>query len=697
MKTWTWTVSVGLVVCAAWSWHGRGLEATTAAVKGAAPQALGRAPGDDPGAVAFTRACATCHGADALGSFAPSLVPLRQDDAALLALVRSGGSQMLAIPASTLSDADVRAIGGYLRQLAGTPVPSPAQAPPAATRAPGRPSAPTRTWRALPTDAWHAVTDAMLAQPSPDDWLSWRRTLDGWGYSPLTEISRNSVGRLRLAWSWALEPGSAQVTPLVHDGVMYLANPGNVVQALDASTGDLRWEYRHPLDDQRRRSAQTRSLAVYEDLIYLNTVDAHVVALDARSGSVRWDTVVGAPGAGFTFTSGSVVADGVVVAGLTGCSRFDEHTCDIVGLDARTGRELWRRPTIARPGEPGGDTWGALPLPFRAGGDAWMVGSYDPLLKLIYWGTAQAKPWAQMARGSDGDALYTNATLALQPADGALRWHFQHLPGESYDMDEAFERVLIDHDGRRSAYTMGKLGILWELDRRTGSFVKATDLGYQTLVNIDAKTGRASYKPGMVQYLGREISFCPSTGGFKSLRAMAYSPDTAALYVPLSLNCETATFEPVDRQLGGGGTGPVRVTSYQFHPKSPDMLGELVALDVATGAATWRQRRRAPFNTATLTTAGGLVFVGTWDRFAQAYDAHTGALLWETRLPTMTNGFPMAYGVGGTEYVAFTVSATTRGLTWADRVPTALLPEIPRPAEGNALFVFALPKDARTP
>lgn len=531
----------------------------------------------------------------------------------------------------------------------------------------------------------------MLAQPSADDWLSWRRTLDGWGYSPLSQINRESVGRLRLAWSWALEPGAAQVTPLVHDGVMYVANPGNVVQALDARTGDLRWEYRRPLDDQRRQSAQTRSLAVYDDLIFLNTVDAHVVALDARTGEVRWDTAVAAPGAGFTFTSGSVVADGVVVAGLTGCSRFDEYTCDIVGLDARSGRELWRRATVARPGEPGGDTWGALPLTFRAGGDAWMVGSYDPLLKLVYWGTAQAKPWAQMARGSDGDALYTNATLALQPSDGSLRWYFQHLPGESYDMDEAFERVLIDHDGRRSTYTMGKLGILWELDRQTGAFVKATDPGYQTLVDVDGRTGRATYRPGMVQYLGKEIAFCPSTGGFKSLRAMAYSPDTAALYVPLSLNCETATFEAVDRQVGGGGAGPVRVQSYRFHPKSPDALGELLALDVRTGAVRWRQRRRAPFNTATLTTGGGLVFVGTWDRFAQAYDATTGALLWETRLPTMTNGFPIAYGVDGTQYVAFSVSATTRGLTWADRVPTALLPEIPRPAEGNALYVFALP------
>ncbi len=631
----------------------------------------------DSGQTTYDRACATCHGPAGQGSFGPSLVPFTWTDQALLSLVRSGGSQMLPLTSQAIGDADVASVARYLRGLGSTDSPSRNLAAPARRRSDRR---------------FTAVTDAMLASPSPNDWLSWRRTLDGWGHSPLTEVNRSNVRTLRLAWSWALEPGISQTAPLVYDGVMYLANPGNIVQALDARTGDLLWTYRHPLDEGRRKLAQTRSLAIYRDVIVLNTVDARVVALDARTGQPRWNTQVGADGSGFTFTSGALVAGGVIVVGLTGCARFDNETCYIIGLDPTTGRELWRTSTIARPGEPGGTTWGDLPLKFRAGGDAWMTGTYDPDLKLIYWGTAQAKPWAQVVRGTDGEALYTNSTLALDPASGAIKWHFQHIPGESYDMDEAFERVLIDHDGRRSAYTMGKLGILWELDRVSGAFVRATDLGYQTLVDLDPRTGRVTYKPGMVQAIGQEVSFCPSTGGFKSLRAMAYSPDTKAMYVPLNLNCETATFEAVELRDGGGGVGPVKVKEYRFHPKSPGQLGELAALDVRNGAALWSVRRAAPFNTATLSTGGGLVFVGSWDRYALAYDSATGRELWQARLPTMTNGAPIAYAAGGTEYIAFSTSATTRGLTWAGRVPAALLPDMAGTPEGNALFVFSLPQ-----
>ena len=215
------------------------------------------------------------------------------------------------------------------------------------------------------------VSDAELQAPDPSDWLSWRRTLDGWGYSPLDEIDTGNVGEMRLAWSWGIEPGVSQTTPLVHDGVMYIANPGNVVHALDARNGDLLWEYRRDIDERRRTSAQMRSLAIYEDLIILNTVDAHTVGLDTGTGEVRWDTTVGTDGAGYTFTSGPIVADGTIVTGMAGCGRFRDDTCYIVGLDARTGRELWRTSTVARPGERGGDTWGDLSVMFRAGSDAY--------------------------------------------------------------------------------------------------------------------------------------------------------------------------------------------------------------------------------------------------------------------------------------------------------------------------------------
>ena len=535
------------------------------------------------------------------------------------------------------------------------------------------------------------VSDAVLQDPDPADWLNWRRTLDGWGYSPLDEIDTSNAGELQLAWSWGIEPGVSQTTPLVHAGVMYIANPGNVVHALDARTGDLIWEYRHDMDERRRPSVQLRSLAIYEDLIILNTVDAVTVALDARTGDVRWEATVGTAGAGYRFTSGPIVADGAIVTGMAGCGRFRDDTCYIVGLDARTGRELWRTSTVARPGERGGDTWGDLPVMFRAGSDAWIPGSYDPISGLVYYGTAQAKPWTRDARGTAGDALYSNSTLALDPETGEMRWFYQHIPGDSHDMDETFERILIDYDGRQSVFSMGKLAILWELDRTTGEFTRAVDLGYQNLADVDPETGQFAYREGMVSDVGEELYFCPSTGGFKSLRAMAYHPDTGALYVPLNLQCETAAFGPVERREGGGGTGGVRDRQNHFHPDAPGQLGEFQALDIRTGETLWRHRLRVPYNTAALTTAGGLVFVGDWERHVYAYDAASGEKLWQSRLTTMANGYPITYAVDGRQYVAFGAGGPLGGSSWTSIIPADLLPDKRNPRAGNGIYVFALP------
>ena len=418
------------------------------------------------------------------------------------------------------------------------------------------------------------VTDAVLQNPDPSDWLHWRRTLDAWGHSPLDQITSDNADQLRLVWSWALAEGRQQTTPLVHDGVMYIANPGQLVQALDAATGELLWEFQRQGGPSEQRPGGRpldrgvhRNLAIYQDKIYQNTTDGHVVAIDARTGAEVWDADV-AGGAGFEFTSGSIVADGKVVAGLTACGRYRDDTCYIVALDANTGRELWRTSTVARPGEPGGDSWGDLPVMFRAGSDAWIPGSYDPRARTLFFGTAQAKPWARAVRGTEGDALYTNSTLALDPSTGELKWYYQHLPGESHDMDEVFERILVDYDDRESVFTMGKIAVLWELDRETGQFRAAHDLGYQTLVDIDPVSGEVAYRDGMIQAIGEEIHWCPSTSGFKSWRAMSYNPETEAFYIPLTLNCETGTFGPVEKREGGGGTGPVRRVNH-FHPESP--------------------------------------------------------------------------------------------------------------------------------
>jgi alcohol dehydrogenase (cytochrome c) len=541
------------------------------------------------------------------------------------------------------------------------------------------------------TAAFRPVTDDLLQNPPAADWLHWRRTYDGWGYSPLNQINRQNVGQLRLAWSWAMQPGNQQTTPLVHDGVMYLANPGSTVQALNAATGELLWEYRREFPAETRQQHEIRALrglSIYQDRILVNTGDAHIVALDARTGAVVWDVAVTDPGQRFTYSAPGLVVRGKIISGLQSCEYFYEQKCAITAHDARTGKELWRTSTIAQPGQPGGDTWGNVPLTFRAGADNWITGSYDPASNLVFWSTAQAKPWTQAARGTDGDALYSNTLLALDADTGKIVWYNQLLPGETHDMDEVFESILVDAGPRRSVFKMGKLGVLWQLDRQTGKFIAARDLGYQNLVDIDRTTGKVTYRPGKIPALNQMLDFCPSTAGFKSWRAMAYHPDTRAFYTPLLLVCQKGTFTDVQKVEGGGGLGQGRRDNY-FHPESSGNLGEFAAIEAATGRILWVTRQRAPFNSAALTTGGGLVFVGDWNRYFNAYDASNGKLLWQNRLTTSPQGFPISYQVAGRQYVAVPVGVGAA--SWGTMIPLMLTPDIKRPNTGNALFVFALP------
>ena len=518
------------------------------------------------------------------------------------------------------------------------------------------------------------VTDAMLANPDPADWLNWRRTFDAWGYSPLDQINTDNVHRLQLVWAWQLGPGASQPTPLVHDGVMYLANPANIVQAVDAVTGDRLWQYDREFENDPNEvvSSRTRSIAIYSDKIYLNTSDAHIVALEARTGEVAWDHAVADRALGYRYTSGPIVVNGNIVAGMSGCERFKEDVCFISAHDADTGEEVWRTSTIARPGEPGGDSWGDLPLRYRAGADSWIPGSYDPATGLTYWSTSQAKPWARLTRGTDGDALYSNSVLALDQDTGELEWYYQFVPGETHDLDDVFESVLIDHDGRRSLFKMGKMGILWELDRTTGEFVAAHDLGYQTLIDVNPRTGQVTYRPGMIPQAGVELEFCPDFLGIRNWPASAYHPETQALYIPIHPSCVRGMFTEIEKELHA----PYYTNSgwqsrgSTAHPDSPDHRGHLVAMDITSGEILWRHEMTTRPRAAALTTGGGLVVGADTDRYLYFHDAATGDVLFQTRLPGSVQGFPITYAVDGRQYVAVPVGGN----------------------RSNAVYVFALPE-----
>ncbi len=522
------------------------------------------------------------------------------------------------------------------------------------------------------------VTDEMLQSPDPADWLNWRRTLDGWGYSPLDQIDRDNADQLQLVWGWQLGDGLSQAAPLVHDGVMFIPSARNVVQAVDAVTGDRIWEYGRQFEastdllDSVGAGMRTRSIAIYGDKIFVNTSDAHIVALDAATGEVAWDHTVADYRLGYRYTSGPIVVNGNIVSGMTGCQNYKNDVCFISAHDPDTGEQVWRTSTIAQPGEPGGDTWGDLPLTFRAGADSWIPGSYDPETNLTYWSTSQAKPWARISRKTDGDALYTNSVLALDPATGELAWYFQFVPGETHDLDDVFESVLIDHRGRKSLFKMGKHGILWELDRATGAFVAAHDLGYQNVLDVDPQTGEVTYRPEMIPVAGVELDFCPDFGGIRNWRASAYHPETQALYIPIHPTCVTGMFTELEQVEGNDYYADRGWFSRgsRVHPDSGEHAGHLIAMDIDTGEILWRHSMATRPGGAALTTAGGLVVSADTDRNLFIHDVETGEVLFRTRLPGSVQGFPITYAVDGRQYLAAPVGG----------------------GRANAVYVFALPE-----
>ncbi len=690
----------------------------TTAVTAAATPEHGLLEQAEDGRVLYARHCATCHGADLGGSgHGPALNGQTFQDAwgssstnELLAYNTStmppGAAATLSTEAHTAITAFVLVNNGVASGPAlgsgaglvigtGTPVPADNAAMDSWSDA-GTIDAIARSRSGFTNKSvrdYRAVSQSMLNDPPPADWLSWRRTLDGQGHSPLDAVNRTNVGELQLAWAIAMRDGSNQVTPLVHDGIMYLAHPGNVLQALDAASGELIWEYAytHP-PESRTLGGPIRNIAIYEDKLFLATYDAAIVAVDARTGKQVWRTEKVDFRDGYTHTAGPIVGAGVVLSGINGCERYSGKGCFITGHDPDTGEELWRTSTIALPGDAGDDTWGGQPAEYRAGGDTWIAGSFDPTLNLFYIGTSQAKPWVAASRGmtTSDAALYTNSTLAIEPRTGRIAWHFQHVPGETIDMEVGFERVLIDVQKKPYVYTVGKDGILWKLDRQSGAFVDYVETLPQNVFEaIDKDTGRVTYRADIRDAtVGDTIHACPGIYGGHNWQAMAYSPEANSLVIPLHRLCADMVGRTVERAPGAGGYGGDSRTFEM--PGSDGKLGRLAAFDVRSMQMRWVHEQRAMFMTGALTTAGGLVFIGDLDRYFKAFDAKTGDLLWQTRLAAPAHGYPISYEANGVQYIAV---PTGMGVFRAMTAMTS--PDIHQPANGQALYVFRLPQNQR--
>jgi len=548
------------------------------------------------------------------------------------------------------------------------------------------------------------VSDAELRDPPDGDWLMWRRTWNHWGFSPLDQINKSNVGSLRLAWAWTMEPGMQETTPLVHDGVMFLPQACDFIEALDATDGSVLWEYRRPrVDHAAALACANRNATLHGEQIIITTHDAYLVALDVRTGEINWEVRMGDWELGQHYSGGPQVFDGKVVAGMSGCYYINTG-CWISAHDVATGEELWRTRTVALSGEPGGDTWGDLPDELRRGGSAWIPASYDPELNLIFTGVAVPVPWGAIQRQTRGqDVLYTNSTLALDADTGEIRWHFQHIPGDNWDQDHPFERLIVETEVRPNADAVswinpdidssaarkvitgvpGKPGIVWTLDAATGEFLWAQETNFQNvIVGVDIEGRKGITNPEIdITEISQEVLVCPNVSGGINWQAVAYNPASNLLYAPTNNTCMAYALIPVD-PVPGGYHSSARRRLVEV-PESDGDVGLFSAVDVATGELRWQLSQRAGFGGSVLTTGGGLVFATDDARRLRAFDAENGDVLWEQMLNSSAGGFPVTYSVDGVQYIAIAAGGgvSYRGITR----------EIRQRGGGNTLFVFRLP------
>ena len=558
--------------------------------------------------------------------------------------------------------------------------------------------------------AFVPVTQAMLNNPDPADWLMVSRTYDEQRYSPLNQINKANVGQLRLAWARGLPMGTQESTPIVYRGAMYLFAPGASIQAVDATTGDLIWQY---VRDYPRgvsgTAAREKSIAIFDDMIYFAAPDGFLVAIDAKTGKQRWESKLDNGG---QQAGGILVADGKVISNRT-CEQAERANCFIAANDAKTGQLVWKFFTTAAPGEPGGDTWGNVPVEKRAAGPWGQVGSYDPNRKILYWSVANPNPYTRLQRQGAPDGvsltapsdLYSNSTVALNVETGKLNWYYQELPGDDWDADHNHERILIhtrvspdpkfvkwinptiapgaEHD---IILTTAEGGGMFAIEQATGQFLWARPFPYDdpniNMNFIDVKTGqtRINYDK-VLKKDGDTIIGCYHNT--RAIMQTAYSPQTNSLYVPFHDQCLSMTANAANPAGYGPRSGIMRPGS------DPNKYMNIGKINVATGEMKVIFSQGVATNGSALVTGGGLVFFGDLNRRVRALDADDGKVLWQSIVGGMVMTSTITYAVNGKQYVMLFTGEGQSLTTGPLSLTAKAMPPAVRGASG--IYVFALP------
>lgn len=499
--------------------------------------------------------------------------------------------------------------------------------------------------------------ERLLAAGGDGNWLTYSGSYRSERYLPLDQINRKNVSSLKALWAYQMQAtdvagaGMQETTPLVVDGIMYLTESPSSVSALDARTGRLLWHWAPVIPEDVLHIGfpkVNRGVAILGDTLYVGTLDARLFALDAGTGAVRWETRVADNGLGYSLTLAPLALDGLIIVGVSGAEAGVRGFVD--AYDAATGKRVWRTHTVPAPGEPGSETWGGDAWQ-TGGGSTWLTGSYDPDLNLLYWMTGNPSPdWNGDLR--PGDNLYTCSILALDPASGAIRWHFQFTPHDVHDWDANQIPILLDAAfggvPRKLVAVANRNAFYYLLDRETGEFLLGTPYSKQTWAAGLDSAGRPILLPDQAPTEEGTLVW-PSLQGATNWFSPAYNPVTRRIFIPnrrmgaIYFKADVE-YEPGQPFLGGG----------EQALSGDDASGAVLALNALTGERLWEFPLKAPPWSGVMATAGNLVFGSTLEGSFFALDEETGALLWRFNTGAHIRTNPMGFAVDGRQRIAIT-------------------------------------------